>query len=61
MTSSRLLLTRAQRSPPQLRFDEAAQAALVGYADGDARRLLNLTGQLPPPGGAGGGHRRPVC
>ena len=31
----RLLLTRAQRKAlPQLRFDEAAQAALVGHADG---------------------------
>lgn len=42
----RLLLTRAQRKAlPQLRFDEAAQAALVGHADGDARRLLNLLEQ----------------
>ncbi len=35
---------RSQRYP-QLQFDEAAIDTLVGYADGDARRLLNLVEQ----------------
>ena len=45
----RLLLTRAQRKAlPQLRFDEAAQAALVGHADGDARLRRNIALRLVP-------------
>ena len=40
------LLARAQTSVlPHLQFDEAAIDTLVGYADGDARRLLNLLEQ----------------
>ncbi|MDY7548593.1 replication-associated recombination protein A [Glaciimonas sp. Gout2] len=40
------LLARAQTSVlPHLLFDEAAINTLVGYADGDARRLLNLLEQ----------------
>lgn len=40
------LLARAQTSVlPHLLFDEAAIDTLVGYADGDARRLLNLLEQ----------------
>ncbi len=31
---------------PGLDFDEAAKSLLVGYADGDARRLLNLLEQM---------------
>jgi len=40
------LVERAQREAlPHLAFDDAAIATLVGYADGDARRLLNLLEQ----------------
>ncbi|GAB3251146.1 replication-associated recombination protein A [Chitinimonas naiadis] len=45
-TELRLLVERArEKSLPHLNFDEAAIATLVGYADGDARRLLNLLEQ----------------
>lgn len=41
------LLERAlTHSLPGLKLEKAAQARLVGYADGDARRLLNLVEQL---------------
>ncbi|MGB7193369.1 MAG: replication-associated recombination protein A [Collimonas pratensis] len=41
------LLKRAQqRVLSQLQFDEAAVDTLIGYADGDARRLLNLLEQV---------------
>jgi putative ATPase len=40
------LLTRArQRVLQHLQFDEVAVATLIGYADGDARRFLNLLEQ----------------
>jgi putative ATPase len=40
------LLTRArQRVLQHLEFDEVAVATLIGYADGDARRFLNLLEQ----------------
>jgi putative ATPase len=40
------LLQRAQeRALSHLHFDEAATATLIGYADGDARRFLNLLEQ----------------
>ena len=40
------LIERAQRDfYPELSFNEAAIDTLVGYADGDARRLLNLVEQ----------------
>lgn len=39
----RLLLKRTQERVLQdLQFDEVAEQTLVGYADGDARRFLNL-------------------
>jgi putative ATPase len=42
----KLLVHRAQESAlAHLQFDEAAVNTLVGYADGDARRLLNLLEQ----------------
>ncbi|MGZ3181390.1 MAG: replication-associated recombination protein A [Telluria sp.] len=42
----RQLLERArERVMPQLQFDEVAVETLVGYADGDARRFLNLLEQ----------------
>lgn len=42
----RQLVARAQEAVlPHLQFDEAAMATLVGFADGDARRLLNLLEQ----------------
>jgi putative ATPase len=42
----RLLLKRAQERVLQgLQFDEVAVQTLVGYADGDARRFLNLLEQ----------------
>lgn len=42
----RQLLLRARASAlPELQFDEVALDTLIGYADGDARRLLNLLEQ----------------
>lgn len=42
----RQLITRAHQSTlAHLTFDETAIATLIGYADGDARRLLNLLEQ----------------
>lgn len=41
-----LLFQRALSSiDPQINFDATARATLIGYADGDARRLLNLLEQ----------------
>lgn len=43
----RLLLRRAcQTALPSLECNEEAEDCLIGYADGDARRLLNLLDQL---------------
>jgi putative ATPase len=43
----RELFARAQRlSPGDVTVDEQALGALIGYADGDGRRLLNLVEQL---------------
>lgn len=51
----KLLLVRAQeRVLGHLHFDERAVATLVGYADGDARRLLNLLEQCNTAAGAAG-------
>lgn len=42
----RQLLAKAQKeSLPHLQFDDAAADTLIGYADGDARRFLNLLEQ----------------
>jgi putative ATPase len=42
-----VLFERARaRAFPTLEFDENARARLVGFADGDARRLLNLLEQI---------------
>jgi putative ATPase len=38
----RQLVDRAREGADQLEFDEAAIDTLIGYADGDGRRLLNL-------------------
>jgi putative ATPase len=47
-----LLLVRAAESlEPGLLFDESAQKVVLGAADGDARRLLNLVEQLGPAAG----------
>jgi putative ATPase len=49
------LLKRAQaRSLGHLRFDEVAVATLIGYADGDARRFLNLLEQTKTSAEASG-------
>ena len=41
------LLERAQQvAMDELRFDDAARERIIGYADGDARRLLNVLEQL---------------
>ena len=41
------LFERAQQAALQeLKFDEAARERIIGYADGDARRLLNVLEQL---------------
>ena len=51
----KLLLKRAQsRAIADLQFDEAAVDTLVGYADGDARRFLNLLEQCHTAAGAAG-------
>ena len=51
----KLLLKRAQESVFQnLTFDELAVDTIVGYADGDARRFLNLLEQAATAGGAAG-------
>ena len=51
----RQLLTRAQASVlAHLKFDEAAVNTLIGYADGDARRFLNLLEQTDTAAGASG-------
>jgi len=45
-TEMRQLLAKAQKEAlPHLQFDDAAADTLVGYADGDARRFLNLLEQ----------------
>ncbi|MFD2365825.1 replication-associated recombination protein A [Pseudoduganella sp. GCM10020061] len=49
------LLTRArERVMPHLHFDEVAIATLIGYADGDARRFLNLLEQTKTSAEASG-------
>jgi putative ATPase len=54
----RQLLQRAQqRALPGLEFDEAAINTLVGYADGDARRFLNLLQQSETAATAAGIHK----
>ena len=41
------LFQRAQQAAmPQLKFDDAACERIIGFADGDARRLLNVLEQL---------------
>ena len=51
----RMLLARAQdKVLGHLQFDERAVSTLVGYADGDARRLLNLLEQCNTAAGAAG-------
>lgn len=51
----RHLLQRAQeKALPQLQFDELAADTLIGYADGDARRFLNLLEQCSTAAGAAG-------
>src|SRR5258706_4847515 len=46
-TELRELFERAQRLEfEDLKFDDGAMTALIGYADGDGRRLLNLLEQL---------------
>ena len=47
------LLDRArEKALASLRFDDPAVATLIGYADGDARRLLNLLEQCNTAAGA---------
>ncbi|MBA3477200.1 MAG: replication-associated recombination protein A [Lautropia sp.] len=51
----RLLVARArERVLTHLQFDETAVNVLVGYADGDARRLLNLLEQADTAAGSAG-------
>jgi len=51
----RQLLERARdKALAHLQFDEPAMDTLVGYADGDARRLLNLLEQCNTAAGAAG-------
>ncbi|QNM98167.1 replication-associated recombination protein A [Chitinimonas koreensis] len=54
----RELIERARgQTLGHLEFDEAAIATLVGYADGDARRLLNLLEQADTAAAAAGTRR----
>lgn len=51
----KLLLKRAQeKALGHLQFDDLAVDTLIGYADGDARRLLNLLEQCNTAAGASG-------
>lgn len=51
----RQLLTRARdQALSHLQFDDAAVDTLIGYADGDARRCLNLLEQCSTAAGAAG-------
>ena len=50
-----LLFVRAcQRAMPELDFADEARQRLIGYADGDARRLLNVLEQLRTAAQTGG-------
>ena len=40
------LFARARRETPGLSYTDAARKLLVGYADGDARRMLNMIEQM---------------
>jgi putative ATPase len=40
------LFERARRETPDLSYDEGAKKLLVGYSDGDARRLMNMLEQI---------------
>lgn len=54
----RLLLQRAQSKVlDKLEFEDAAVDTLIGYADGDARRFLNLLEQCNTAAGASGTNR----
>ena len=51
----KLLLVRAQEKALQgLEFDNLARDTIIGYADGDARRFLNLLEQCQTAAGAAG-------
>ncbi|MDB0570656.1 replication-associated recombination protein A [Ralstonia solanacearum] len=51
----KLLLQRAQeKALGDLEFEDKAVDTIVGYADGDARRFLNLLEQCKPAAGAAG-------
>ena len=53
------LFERARRiAMPELEFDEAAKERIIGYADGDARRLLNALEQLQVAAQTAGGSPR---
>lgn len=52
------LLERAlTAAAPQLRLDAPARATLIGYADGDGRRLINLVEQLATAAATNGTER----
>jgi putative ATPase len=52
------LLQRAQEKTLNgLEFDDLARDTLIGYADGDARRFLNLLEQCQTAAGAAGAHK----
>jgi putative ATPase len=40
------LFERARRETPELQYTDGAKKLLVGYADGDARRMLNMIEQM---------------
>ena len=53
------LFERAQQTAlPGVTFDAAAQERIIGYADGDARRLLNVLEQLQTAAETAGGSLR---
>ena len=52
-----LLLRAQQEAFPHLQFNTEAQDSLIAYADGDARRLLNLLEQINIAAGAQSVHK----
>lgn len=49
-----ILFDRAQSVMPRVEFDADARTRLIGFADGDARRLLNLLDQVQVAAGSAG-------
>ena len=57
-TNSRVARPRAEAAMPDATLDAASREAVIGYADGDGRRLINLVEQLAVA--AGEANRREI-